>query len=226
MPNRIIKESVCTSDTLDSLSWFEEVVFYRLIINCDDYGRFDGRRDILKAKLFPLKPSLPVERLEEAMKALVLAGCIERYRVQGREYVRLVNWVKHQRVRNSREKYPPPVDDDPPQAAADCGYNPIQSQSISESNHNPRGGMLPPTRQEVADYCRERRNGLSPERFCDYYTANGWVVGKTPMKDWRAAVRRWEKTNETRADTAEKTKRGIVDERILQAFLKDDKETV
>ena len=36
MPNRIIRESICTSDSVDKLSWFEEVLFYRLIVNCDD----------------------------------------------------------------------------------------------------------------------------------------------------------------------------------------------
>ena len=36
MPNRIIRESICTSDSIDKLSWFEEVLFYRLIVNCDD----------------------------------------------------------------------------------------------------------------------------------------------------------------------------------------------
>ena len=55
MPNRIIKESVCTSDSVDGLSWFEEVFFYRLIVNCDDYGRFDARPAVLKSRLFPLK---------------------------------------------------------------------------------------------------------------------------------------------------------------------------
>ena len=58
MPNRIIKESICTSDSIDSLSWFEEVLFYRLIVNCDDYGRFDGRPSIIKSRLFPLKENL------------------------------------------------------------------------------------------------------------------------------------------------------------------------
>ena len=43
MPNRILKESIRTSDTIGELSWFEEVLFYRLIVSCDDYGRFDGR---------------------------------------------------------------------------------------------------------------------------------------------------------------------------------------
>ena len=53
--NRIIKESICASDTIDQLTYFEEVFFYRLIVNCDDYGRFDARLPILKARLFPLK---------------------------------------------------------------------------------------------------------------------------------------------------------------------------
>lgn len=44
MPNRIIKESICVSESIDSLSWFDEVFFYRLIVNCDDYGRLDAGR--------------------------------------------------------------------------------------------------------------------------------------------------------------------------------------
>ena len=53
--------------------------------------------------------------------------------------------------------------------------------------------FLPPTLEEVAAYCLERNNSVSPERFIDYYTANGWKVGKNKMKDWKAAVRSWEK---------------------------------
>lgn len=51
----------------------------------------------------------------------------------------------------------------------------------------------PPTLEEVRAYCQERKNDVDPERFIDYYTANGWHVGKNKMKDWRAAVRTWEK---------------------------------
>ena len=54
MPNRILKESICSSDSINELSWFEECLFYRLIVNCDDYGRFDGRTAIIKNRLFPL----------------------------------------------------------------------------------------------------------------------------------------------------------------------------
>lgn len=51
----------------------------------------------------------------------------------------------------------------------------------------------PPTVQEVREYCQSRGNGISAERFVDHYSANGWKVGKSPMKDWKAAVRNWEK---------------------------------
>ncbi len=64
----------------------------------------------------------------------------------------------------------------------------------------PAARFAPPTREEVAGYCRERHNGVDPDRFVDYYTANGWKVGKNPMKDWKAAVRTWEKGD--RAATA------------------------
>ena len=49
-----------------------------------------------------------------------------------------------------------------------------------------------PTVDEIADYCRERHNSVDPQRFYDYYASKGWVVGKSPMKDWKAAVRTWE----------------------------------
>lgn len=55
-----------------------------------------------------------------------------------------------------------------------------------------RARFVPPTVKEVAAYCRQRGNRIDPERFVDYYTANGWLVGKNRMKDWRAAVRSWE----------------------------------
>ena len=53
--------------------------------------------------------------------------------------------------------------------------------------------FTPPTVDEVRTYCQERGNSVDPEAFCDFYTSKGWKVGKNPMKDWKAAVRTWEK---------------------------------
>lgn len=52
-----------------------------------------------------------------------------------------------------------------------------------------------PTLSEVKAYCDERQNSVDPAQFYDYYESNGWMVGKSHMKDWKACVRRWERTD-------------------------------
>jgi len=52
LPNRFIKESICKSETLDKLTAEEERLFYRLIVNCDDYGRFDAKPSIVRMAAF------------------------------------------------------------------------------------------------------------------------------------------------------------------------------
>jgi hypothetical protein len=47
--------------------------------------------------------------------------------------------------------------------------------------------------EQVAAYCLERGNQVDPQRWFDYYTSNGWCVGRNGMRDWRAAVRTWER---------------------------------
>ena len=68
-----------------------------------------------------------------------------------------------------------------------------------------------PKVEEVAAYCRERANAVDAGRFVDYYTANGWKVGRAPMKDWQAAVRTWEKNQ---AAQTRKGPRPLTDEEI------------
>ncbi len=53
-----------------------------------------------------------------------------------------------------------------------------------------------PTLDEVQQYCSERKNNISAEKFIDYYESNGWKVGRNSMKDWKATVRNWEKNQQ------------------------------
>ena len=53
--------------------------------------------------------------------------------------------------------------------------------------------FTPPTLDDVSAYVRERGSNVDPQRFLDFYASKGWMVGKNPMKDWKAAVRTWEK---------------------------------
>ena len=68
----------------------------------------------------------------------------------------------------------------------------IKENPLKGVKEKPLARFTPPTVEEVFAYCQERGNGVNAQRFVDYYTANGWKVGKNPMKDWRASVRTWE----------------------------------
>lgn len=58
--------------------------------------------------------------------------------------------------------------------------------------------FTPPSVDEVAAYCRERGNAVDAQRFVDFYASKGWKVGSAGMKDWCAAVRNWERQNNTK----------------------------
>lgn len=55
--------------------------------------------------------------------------------------------------------------------------------------------FTPPTLDEVEQYCLERANGIDAQTFIDFYESKGWMIGKNKMKDWKAAVRTWERKN-------------------------------
>lgn len=58
-----------------------------------------------------------------------------------------------------------------------------------------RKKFVKPTVEEVSSYCLERKNKIDAQRFVDYYEAKGWMIGKNSMKDWKAAIRTWEKND-------------------------------
>lgn len=154
MPNRILKESICVSDSISCLSWFEEVLFYRLIVNCDDYGRFDGRISVIKNRLFPLKDNLTIKTVSDGVNKLASAGLVALYEFEGKPYLYLPSWNDHQNVRAKRSRYPSPVCN---VNTHECKCNHvqanvpvIQSESVSESESNP-------------NVCAEPRGGSTPE---------------------------------------------------------------
>jgi hypothetical protein len=55
--------------------------------------------------------------------------------------------------------------------------------------------FIPPTLEQVKEYCRERNNSVNADKWHDFYTAKNWMIGKNKMKDWKAAVRTWEKNS-------------------------------
>ena len=79
---------------------------------------------------------------------------------------------------------------------------------------------IPPTLQEVKDYCKERHNSVDAQRFIDFYESKGWMVGKNKMKDWKACVRTWEKSNKKESGINERNNSSKLQE-LEERFLKE-----
>lgn len=69
------------------------------------------------------------------------------------------------------------------------------SDSVLEKGTSKRQRFTKPTVEDVKAYCEERKNNVDANKFIDYYESNGWMVGRNKMKDWKAAVRSWERNN-------------------------------
>lgn len=104
-------------------------------------------------------------------------------------------WASAERMRNLRKK----------QQASLCDSGVRESDTEIEiekeidkdkelDGNKPQKRFAKPTLEEVQAYCLERGKGVDAQKWFDYYSANGWKVGKNPMKDWKAAVRTWERS--------------------------------
>ena len=231
MPNRILKESICTSEDIDRLSPGAEILFYRLMVRADDFGTYHANETIVKNTCFPLKPDSTISavKVTKWMDELEAAGLIARYVSDGRKYLWIRKWEKHQQIRAKKRKYPEPPDGIEQMTAFDsngnhlisndincyqvtaddrackqmiaddcnCSRNPIQSESNPNSNPNTRGTaqarFVPPTLEQVREYCIERGSKVDPVKFFDYFTAGGWKDSKgNPVKNWKQKLLTWE----------------------------------
>ncbi len=110
-----------------------------------------------------------------SIRALIKAGKIVHINT-GRKY--LINWDRFMEYLNQGERAPDE-------------QTPAQHKAVKKQGTGNR--FVPPTVEEVKAYCRVRGNRVDPQAFVDFYTSKGWRIGKESMRDWRAAVRTWEK---------------------------------
>jgi len=183
MPNRILKESICTSETLNELAVDAENLFYRLIVQCDDFGRMDARPAIVRAKCYPLRTdAINCNQIKDWINSLVLAGLIIVYTVNEKEYLQMVTWKRHQQVRAAKSKYPdPPVKANLQSPANNCNQvisdslvidnendNDIRESLLENDNENDNG-----SRDGVDESCSgscERNNNLSSDEIMEVTT--------------------------------------------------------
>ncbi len=144
MPNRILKESILSSDTIAALSSDEERFFYRLITVCDDHGRFDARSTILRARLFPLLlDRVQIEDVDLWLESLESVGLVRVYHVAERPYLQMVTWHKHQQIRANKSKWPDP------DGGEQLSFDSNSEQVITIDSNGDQIPSLPGTRYPV-----------------------------------------------------------------------------
>lgn len=228
MPNRILKESICTSDSIDGLSWFEEVLFYRLMVSCDDFGRFDGRAAIIKNRLFPLKENLTIKAVSAAINALASNGLVALYEFEGKPYLYLPTWNEHQTIRAKKSKYPSPESGTQAheiickQMQADVPVIQSNTKSNSKSNTNTNKAGEPPVfpRGEygwvkLSDEQMDRLVadlGESEARDCIRYVDESaqQTGNKNKWKDWNLTIRKCHREGWHKKNRGQKTPNNMV----------------
>ena len=165
-----------------------EMLLYALIYSYSDGGSaFYGSTEYLAKRLGSSKSRIIKVLNEMVSKGLIIKKTSGRFNF----YVTNFNYVC-----NTEE---PPVSE----------QHPIRCQVDTESsviptpnniNNNIKNNIsvtrfVKPKVEEIDSYCKERKNNVDAQQFFDYYESKGWKVGKSPMKDWKSAVRTWERND-------------------------------
>lgn len=96
----------------------------------------------------------------------------------------VINWKEYQQ--EETELYPPRKPE----------YSANGNPNVTPNNNDKNDKNIIPSLQEVIIYCDERKNLVDPEVWFNFYSSKGWMIGKNKMKDWRAAIRTWEKNKQ------------------------------
>lgn len=109
MGNRMIKESIRTSKSVNELSDFEFRAWVYLITYVDDYGRGSADPELLKGLVFTRRKGITEETICKTLSSLATKGMINLYDVGGESFFCFPNWGDHQRVQQKRSRFPEPI---------------------------------------------------------------------------------------------------------------------
>lgn len=104
MPTRYLKPGVRDSDLIDSLSPMAEILFYRLLVTVDDFGRFDARPSMIKSSCFPVKEDVTSKECNSLLEELFVKGLIDVYMYENKPFLQFLKWDNVPRA--SESKFP------------------------------------------------------------------------------------------------------------------------
>lgn len=181
MPNRIIKESIATSESLAGVSAEAERLFWRLVVKADDFGLYYGNPKILASMCFPLNP--PKEKILGGwLKELIQAGMVGLYMDDGKRYLKLLSWSKHQQTRAKKSKFPIPQEFD-----STCLQS-IGNQMLANVPVNVNGNGNENDKRETKTGTKSSPNGAKeiPPAFDRFWAAYPRKTNKQDaLKAWK-----------------------------------------
>ena len=153
MPNRVIKDSIRTSKTVNAMTDFQFRLWIYLITYVDDYGRGSADPELLKGFVFPRRKGVTESSIEKALADLANTGSILLYDVDGESYFCFPNWEQHQRIQTKRSKYPAPTDGVLKKSTVSHGESPLESNPIqSESKYKSESKSEDNAREEFEKF--------------------------------------------------------------------------
>lgn len=180
-----------------------ELLIYALIygFSQDGESEFCGSRTYIANTFNISKPTV-----DKSLKSLIKKGYIIKRQmiindVQVNRYKVSLQVVKNL-YGDSKESLPHSKEILQGGSKESLPYNYNNNNYNNTDNDNKE--QIPPTLEQVQEYCKERHNHVDAERFIDFYESKGWMVGKNKMKSWKACVRTWEKSsNQKKSDILE-----------------------
>ena len=204
-------ESVCESEALPVAS---QLLWYKLVHICNRRGwpEWVSVDNMRLMSVSGIKDEKTLIRSRNRLVELELIdyksgkkGCPGRYRIL---------------TGNFPVKMPVNMPVNMPVETPDINKTKTKTKTYKKTTNVVQKSFVPPSVEEVRIYCAERDNSISPEQFVDFYSAKGWMVGKTKMKDWKACVRTWERNQKGAGDG----KRNVTeDDGICKRLAREDR---
>lgn len=203
MPNRIIKESIHTSKTVNALTDFQFRLWVNLITYVDDFGRGSADPELIKGFVFPRRKRLSETDIAKGLNDLAGMGCIRLYEVDGESYFYFPNWGDHQRIQTKHSKFPEPspctIHGESRRLTVNHGESPSESESEIESEiesqKNKRARYGAYRNVLLSDEQYEKLKAEFPSDYQDRIEAVSAYCQSTgkSYKDYLATIRNWAK---------------------------------
>ena len=141
------------------------------------------------------RSGLSVQSVRTALKKLQSTGEISVKSTNKNTLITVIKWADFQIVEENQQSINNQLTNNQQTINKQSTTNKNDKNDKNEKKYN-----IPPSFEDVADYCRQRHNNIDPQTFIDFYESKGWMVGKNKMKDWKACIRTWERSDRKHTD--------------------------